>query len=243
MTGAGHSKNDVNAAHCPRTALVTGGNRGIGYAICKGLLADGYAVYLGARDADAGRRAVVSLGGGDHVVCLHLDITDALSVEEALAQTEDNGGPVDVLINNVGVYSQESLLGAGHNALSEALEINALGAYHMTRAFLPGMNARGYGRIVNISSGYGAVCSGLSGPPLYAISKATLNALTQAAAREAAKGVAVAAMCPGWVRTRMGGNGASRSPEEAADTALWLAAQDDTSANGRFFRDREEIPW
>ena len=230
-------------SNAKRTALVTGGNRGIGYAICKGLLANGYTVYLGARDADAGREAAVSLGGGDHVLGLHLDITDALSVEEALAQTEDNGGPVDVLINNAGVYPQDSLLSAGHDALSEALEINALGAYHMTRAFLPGMNGRGYGRIVNMSSGYGAVCSGLSGPPLYAISKATLNALTQAAAREARRGVAVAAMCPGWVRTRMGGNGASRSPEEAADTALWLATQRDTSANGRFFRDRQEIPW
>ncbi|MBM2578130.1 SDR family NAD(P)-dependent oxidoreductase [Jannaschia sp. Os4] len=228
----------------PRTALVTGGNRGIGYAVCAALLERGLRVWIGARDEAAGREAVERLGGpSERIDWVTLEVTDGLSVEEAAATIDERGSAIDVLVNNAGIYPQAPLLEAGADDLSEALEVNTVGPLRTTTAFLPGMNARGYGRVVNMSSGYGAVCAGLSGPPLYSVSKAALNALTQALAAEAGTGVAVSAMCPGWVRTRMGGNGAERSPEEAADTAVWLATAESTEANGRFFRDRKEIGW
>ncbi|MFO6463508.1 SDR family oxidoreductase [Jannaschia sp. KMU-145] len=106
------------------------------------------------------------------------------------------------------------------------------------------MTARGYGRIVNLSSGGGSFGEGLaSGHAAYAISKAALNAATVLAARGARGDVKVNAMCPGWVRTRMGGAAAPRSPAEGADTALWLATLPSDGPSGGFFRNRAPIPW
>ena len=105
------------------------------------------------------------------------------------------------------------------------------------------MNARGYGRIVNVSSGWGSFAEGLSGPGAYSISKAALNALTLSLSKDLPTNVKVNCMCPGWVRTRMGGEGAPRTPEEAADTAIWLATLPDDGPTGGFYRDRKLIAW
>lgn len=105
------------------------------------------------------------------------------------------------------------------------------------------MVERGYGRAVNVSSGYGSFAEGLEGPAAYALSKVALNAHTLRLASEVSGDVKVNAACPGWVRTRMGGSGATRSVEQGADTIVWLATLDGDGPSGGFFRDRERIGW
>ena len=117
------------------------------------------------------------------------------------------------------------------------------GPYHLIRALAPNMVERGWGRIVNVSSEWGSFADGLGGPNAYGVAKAALNALTLRLSRELPPSVKINAMCPGWVRTRMGGPGATRSPEEGADTALWLATLPEDGPTGGFFRDRKPIAW
>src|SRR5688572_7059796 len=216
-----------------RTALVTGGNRGIGFEICKALAAKGLDVVLAARDRDLGDAAARVLG----VKSVWLDITDRGSID-AIANE-----PVDILINNAGVYPSGKVLDAPPAAWREAFETNFFGALSLCRAFVPGMIARRYGRVVNVSSGYGSFAEGLEGPAPYALSKAALNALTVKLASEVKGDVKVNAACPGWVRTRMGGPGADSSPEEGADTVVWLATLPASGPSGGFFRRRKPIPW
>jgi NAD(P)-dependent dehydrogenase (short-subunit alcohol dehydrogenase family) len=111
------------------------------------------------------------------------------------------------------------------------------------RSLVPSMIASGYGRIVNVSSGWGSFAEGMGGPGAYGVTKAALNALTVRLAKELPSTVKVNAMCPGWVRTRMGGPSATRSPEEGADTAVWLSTLPEDGPTGGFFRDREPIEW
>jgi NAD(P)-dependent dehydrogenase (short-subunit alcohol dehydrogenase family) len=105
------------------------------------------------------------------------------------------------------------------------------------------MITRRYGLIVNVSSDWGSFAEGLGGPGLYGVTKAALNALTVRLAKELRSAVKVNAMCPGWVRTRMGGKGATRTPAEAADTAVWLATLPEDGPTGGFFRGRKPIEW
>ena len=214
-------------------ALVTGANRGIGLAIARGLADAGHDVIVGARDAEAGREAAASLGGES----VALDLMDPDSISRAAA----DAGPVEILVNNAGVLHDVSLV-APDNDFAEAMQVMVHAPHALIRALLPGMEAAGQGRIVNVSSGWGAHAEGLAGPGAYGVAKAALNALTRALARDLPNGVSCNAMCPGWVRTRMGGASASRSPEEGADTAVWLATRPEGDT-GRFYRDRREIPW
>ena len=117
------------------------------------------------------------------------------------------------------------------------------GPYHLIRGVVPGMRRGGYGRIVNVSSGWGSFADGLTGPGAYSVATAALNALTLTTAQLLPASIKVNAMCPGWVRTRMGGWGATLSPEEAADTAIWLATVDGDGPTGGFFRERRRIAW
>ena len=133
--------------------------------------------------------------------------------------------------------------GKGYEAFELSLDVNLMGALRTARAFMPAMVARGWGRVVNVSSIWGSFAKGLGGPPGYSVSKAALNALTVQLAREAGGGILVNAMCPGWVRTRMGGSNASRSPAEGADTAIFLATLPDDGPTGGFFSDRTPIAW
>ncbi len=217
-----------------KTALVTGGNRGIGYAIAKGLSDLGCRVVIGARDPAAGQQAAEELD----VESIGLDVADPASIESALMQL----GDLDVLVNNAGVLIDRPMLEhpEGYRA---SMAVMLDGPYHLIRGVAPGMAARGYGRIVNVSSDWGAFSQGLGGPGAYGLAKAALNALTLALSRELPSSVKINAMCPGWVRTRMGGDGASRTPEEGADTALWLATLPDDGPSGGFFRDRKALAW
>lgn len=228
-----------------RTALVTGGNRGIGLEICRGLARAGCRVFLGARDPDSGLRAAAELSGeGGQVSFLQLNVADAPSIDDCCAQLGRGGRGVDILVNNAGVYGGERLLGATEAEIAEGLETNVIGPLRLCRHLIPPMQAKGYGRVVNVSSGLGQLSGGLSGGAgVYNLSKAILNALTIRLALEAGPSVKVNAMCPGWVRTRMGGESAPRTPQQGADTAIWLARLPPEGPTGGFFRDRQPIPW
>lgn len=227
-----------------RSALVTGANRGIGLEVCRQLGGLGLRVVLTGRDAAAAREAAGRLKKeGFEVLAEVLDVASEASVAACAARLEGQGFQVSVLVNNAGVYPHGDLLTLPSPAVREALEINFLGALWTARAWMPGMIRGGYGRIVNVSSGYGSFSEGLEGPAAYAVSKAGLNALTARLASEARGDVKVNAACPGWVRTRMGGRGAPRSVEQGADTIVWLATLGRGGPNGGFFRDRERIAW
>jgi NAD(P)-dependent dehydrogenase (short-subunit alcohol dehydrogenase family) len=227
-----------------RTALVTGANRGIGLEVCRQLARAGLEVLLGARDPAAGTDAAASLASqGLRVRPEVLDVASDASVASCAERLRADGTAVDVLVNNAGVYPEGTVLSAGWEDFRIALEVNFLGALRTCRAFVPAMVRAGHGRVVNVSSGYGSFEEGLEGPAAYALSKAALNALTSKLASEVSGDVKVNAACPGWVRTRMGGAGATRSGEKGAETIVWLATLPAGGPNGGFFRDRRRIAW
>jgi NAD(P)-dependent dehydrogenase (short-subunit alcohol dehydrogenase family) len=230
----------------PRSALVTGGNRGIGLETCRALAAKGLSVVLTARDRRRGEDAVAELvrAGVKDVRFEWMDVANETSVLDCAERLADARIDIDVLVNNAGVYPEGAVLEPkGLVAMEEAFLANFWGAFWCCREFVPRMVERGYGRVVNVSSGYGSFGEGLDGPPAYCISKAALNALTVKLAQEVKGDVKVNAACPGWVRTRMGGPGAELAPEKAVGTIVWLAMLPKRGPNGGFFRDREPVPW
>jgi NAD(P)-dependent dehydrogenase (short-subunit alcohol dehydrogenase family) len=228
-----------------RTALVTGGNRGIGLEVCRQLARKGLRVWLAARDVAAGREAAAELAREGEVRALRLDVASEASIREALQVLAGAGAgaEVDVLVNNAGIYPSGSLLRGDLGAFRETMDVHFFGPLLLCRALVPGMLARGYGRVVNVSSGYGALGEGLEGPAAYSVSKAALNALTIKLAGEVSGDVKANAACPGWVRTRMGGRGAPTSVEDGAATIVWLATLPAGGPNGGFFRRRRRIHW
>ena len=227
-----------------RTVLVTGANRGIGLAIARELAELGHSVLLSSRDAKAGEDAARSLRRlGLAVAPLHVDLTVAATIDAAINDIHKSGRSVDVLVNNAGVLHEKPLLELTDAEIADSIAVHLTGPLRLIRALVPTMVARGYGRIVNVSSDWGSFAAGLGGPGLYGVTKAALNALTVRLAKELPSAVKVNAMCPGWVRTRMGGQSATRTPDEGADTAVWLATLPDDGPTGGFFRDRQPIEW
>ena len=218
-------------------ALVSGANRGIGAEIARELARDhGFHVYAGARDPS-------QLEPADGIDPIQLDVTDQASVDAARERVEADAGQLDSLVNNAGVYGDP--VGAATYDLEDAhevLEVNTFGPWRLIEAFLPLMRSSAHPRIVNVSSGAGQLSDMNGGRAAYRVSKAGLNALTRTLAWDE-RWVKVNTMCPGWVRTDMGGPSASRSVEEGADTAVWLATLPDDGPTGGFFRNRKPIPW
>ena len=227
-----------------RTALVTGANRGIGLAIARQLAERGNAVLLGSRDPDAGEQAAQSLRRlGVDAAVVRIDLNVPSTIDAAVSDIRKSGRTVDVLVNNAGVLQEKPLLELTDAQIAESIAAHVTGPIRLVRSLVPDMIARGYGRIVNVSSGWGSFAEGMGGPGAYGVTKAALNALTVRLSKELPPTIKVNAMCPGWVRTRMGGEGASRSPDEGADTAVWLATLPDDGPTGGFFRDRKPIAW
>ena len=229
-----------------RIALVTGGNRGIGYETCKELAHVGCHVILTSRNEEDGRRAVAKLDSGDKIVFRKLDITDTKEIEALRDWIVDTYGRLDILINNAGVYLDEgvSVFDVGEKTMRDSLEVNFYGAFHLCRAFVPVMRKNGYGRIVNVSSGYGAMSEMGGQVAAYRISKAALNALSLIIAHELRdSNIKVNAVCPSWVNTEMGGSMAPVSPETAAKDVVYFAMLEEGGPSGGFFRFRKPIPW
>ncbi|MGZ5387667.1 MAG: SDR family oxidoreductase [Solirubrobacterales bacterium] len=224
-------------AAAQRVALVTGASRGIGAEIARQLAADhGVLVFAGARDpGDVAEQA--------GVVPVKLDVADDGSVAALRERIESGPGRLDVLVNNAGVGGSYSDTAAeiGLDEVRDTLEVNLFGPWRLVQALLPLLRRSDDARIVNLSSGAGQLDDMNGGYPGYRVSKVGLNALTRILANEEPE-VRTNSLCPGWVRTDMGGPGASRSVAEGADTAVWLAT-DAGVGSGGFYRDRKPIPW
>lgn len=220
-------------------ALVSGAGRGIGAEIAGQLAADHGFIVL------AGARATSKVAAGEGIRPIELDVTDQASVDAAREAIASDPGRLDVLVNNAGVFGPRE--GVGEADLDEVRavwETNTLGPMRLAQAMLPLLRASEHPRIVNVSSGAGQLSEMNGGSAGYRVSKSGLNAVTRVLAEdEDSSGVLVNSLCPGWVRTDMGGEGAPRSVAEGADTAVWLATLPDDGPSGGFFRDREPIPW
>jgi NAD(P)-dependent dehydrogenase (short-subunit alcohol dehydrogenase family) len=229
-------------------AVVTGANRGLGLEVCRQLARRGMHVLLTSRDPKRGRRAVEQLAGeGLRLEFFPLDVTDGSSIDALARHLRTGPGRLDVLVNNAGVFldpggREASVFAAELDTIRRSIETNTLGPFRLCQALVPLMSAGG--RIVNVSTGMAQLSDMNGGYPGYRFSKTALNALTRILADELREaGIKVNSVCPGWVRTDMGGPNATRSVSEGADTIVWAASLAEDGPSGGFFRDRRPIPW
>lgn len=230
-----------------QVALVTGGNRGIGYELIKQLALKGFKVILASRDPEMGHEAAQKLMDSNlDVSFVEMDVDNQESISQAAFTINEKYGRLDVLINNAGVYldKNEKLVNMEPSILERTMATNFFGAYHVIRSFIPLMEKRGFGRIINVSSEYGVV-SDMSYPGVgaYKLSKFALNGLTRLAAAEINGDIKINAVDPGWVSSDMGGPSAPRTPKRAAESIMWLATIGPEGPNGGFFRDGKQIDW
>jgi NAD(P)-dependent dehydrogenase (short-subunit alcohol dehydrogenase family) len=231
-----------------RVAIVTGANRGLGFEICRQLAQSGLRVVLTSRNAAKGKAACQALHATALPVAFcRLDVTSARSIKAFIGLITAKFGRADVLINNAGVMldaRDTRFVDSELTTYRTTFETNVWGPLLLTQALLPLMRKNRYGRIVNLSSGLGQLTGMGSNTPAYRMSKTALNALTCIVAAEMKdRNVLVNAACPGWVRTDMGGAGASLSVAQGADTPVWLATLPDNGPSGGYFRSRKLIPW
>jgi NAD(P)-dependent dehydrogenase (short-subunit alcohol dehydrogenase family) len=213
-------------------ALVSGANRGIGLEVARELARDGYRVLAGTRSLDA----MGDMGGLD-ITPVQLDVTDTESIARLPLER-----PLEVLVNNAGVYPPGRASEIDFDEAEQTWQINALGAWRLAVAAIPHMG-RG-ARIVNVSSGAGSLETMDATYPAYNVSKAAMNAITRVLAADLrGRGILVNSVCPGWVRTDMGGPGATRSVEEGAASVLWAARLGPDGPTGGFYRDGNPVPW
>jgi NAD(P)-dependent dehydrogenase (short-subunit alcohol dehydrogenase family) len=222
-------------------ALVTGGNRGIGLEVARQLGRDGMRILLGSRDRQRGEAAAATLRGeGLDITPLELDVADPAAAASVGPAIEAAGGRLEVLVNNAGVYPGGRASQIDFDVVEETWQANAAGAWRVAVAAIPYMEPGA--RIVNVSSGAGSLTTMDASMPAYNVSKAALNAITRVLAADL-PGLLVNSVCPGWVRTDMGGAGASRSVEEGAASVLWAARLGPDGPSGGFFRDGNPVPW
>jgi NAD(P)-dependent dehydrogenase (short-subunit alcohol dehydrogenase family) len=217
------------------TALVTGANRGIGLEVARQLAARGHTVLAAARDPDA----IPAIDGDVRPV--RLDVTN----QREIAAVQRELDSLDVLVNNAAIHHDtwQRVLTADLDVVREALETNTLGPWRLALAFSELLRASPHGRLVNVSSGAGALTGMGDGHPAYSISKAALNALTLMLAQALRRDrVLVNAVCPGWVETDMGGPG-GRPVADGAAGIVWAATLPDDGPTGGFFRDGRRIDW
>ena len=230
-----------------RIALISGANRGIGLETCKELAQLGMKVILTSRDPIQGQAALSEITEMDSKIVYHqLDITDQDSIDKLQTYVKKEFGRLDVLVNNAGIYLDQgiSVFDLSAKELQKTLDVNLFGAFRLSQAFIPMMRSQKYGRVINVSSGMGSLEEMGGMNAAYKVSKTALNALTRVFAGELLNtNIKVNAMCPGWVRTRMGGPAAPRSLEQGVDTIIWLATLPEDGPSGGYFRDREPIPW
>ncbi|MBV7509362.1 SDR family oxidoreductase [Bacillus sp. sid0103] len=230
-----------------KVALVTGGNRGIGYELVKQLALKGFKVILASREPETGHEVVQKLKESNlDVSFVVMDVDNQESIHQAAITVNERYGRLDVLINNAGVYLEENkkLVAMDPSILERTMTTNFFGAFHVIRSFIPLMEKQGYGRIINVSSEYGAMSEmSYQGVGAYKLSKFSLNGLTRLVAAEINGDIKINAVDPGWVSSDMGGPSAPRTPKQAAESILWLATIGPEGPNGEFFRDGKRIDW
>ena len=233
-----------------KTALVTGSNKGIGYALVRELKALGYDVWLGARSPELGLTAATELG----VHFLQLEVTDSASIATAVAKFSETNASLDLLINNAGVFKmgvdgQSS--SATLQAMRETFEVNVFGVVSVTQAFLPLLKKATSAQVLNVSSGMGSQGLladpkvGLSFPPMlaYSSSKAALNTFTILLASELKDaGIKVNSICPGYTATELNGNSGTQTTETSAKMIVSKIQAKDLGT-GQFLQVDGTYPW
>ena len=228
-----------------KTALVTGANKGIGFEVARELARLGLRVFLGARNAEAGQAAAKKLKSAGDVTFLQIDVSKPESIRAAAEEISRHSDRLDVLVNNAGVLLDEDkdALSVTPEIFETTIRTNTLGPWLVAQAFVPLLKKSAAPRIVNVSSGGGQLEDGADGwAPAYCVSKTALNGVTAQLAAALPK-FAVNSVCPGWVRTDMGGENAIRSVAEGAATIVWLATDAPHDLTGKFVKDRKVIPW
>src|SRR5438093_4887788 len=230
-----------------RIALVTGANKGIGFEVARDLARKGFHVFLGARDTEAGGAAAEKLQKEDYgeITFIKIDGSKRDSVRRAAEEFSKERDRLDALVNNACTLldDDKDVLTITPEIFETTLRTNTLGALLVAQAFVSFLKKSNAPRIVNVSSGGGQLADGADGwAPAYCISKTALNGVTSQLAAALPK-FAVNSVCPGWVRTDMGGPNATRSVGEGATGTVWLAADAPQNETGKFWRDRKVIPW
>jgi NAD(P)-dependent dehydrogenase (short-subunit alcohol dehydrogenase family) len=235
-----------------RIALVTGANKGIGFEVVRQLRRERFHVFLGARDESGGKAGAEKLNkearqkeNYGEVTFLKIDITNADSIKRAAEEFGKQSDCLDALVNNAGILldDDKDVLTTTQEIFETTLRTNTLGALLVSQAFVPFLKKSDAPRIVNVSSSGGQLTDGADGwAPAYCISKTALNGVTVQLAA-ALPDFAVNSVCPGWVRTEMGGSNATRSVAEGASGIVWLACEAPQSLTAKFVKDRKIIPW
>jgi NAD(P)-dependent dehydrogenase (short-subunit alcohol dehydrogenase family) len=229
-----------------KIVLITGAHRGIGLEIGKQLLAKDFTVLFTLRNMAIGRPIVDEIRKDYKKAWFHqLDVSEEQSIADVVTYIDEACERIDVLINNAAILHDQNHASVQVSLpdIRETMETNLYGPMMVTRAMIPFLKKSDDPRVINISSTMGQLSTMGAGYGAYRISKTALNALTVIQSKELAReGIKVNSMCPGWVKTKMGGPGAPRSPEEGAETAVWLASSGNIPS-GKFFKDRKEIPW
>ena len=232
-----------------KVILVTGGNRGLGLAACRQFAALGHRVLLGSRDPVAGAAAAEAIGDGD-VEPVGLDVTSERDIGALVGHIDEHYGRLDVLVNNAGIMidgtdgGSSSIRAADIGAIERSLQVNTLAPIRLINSLLPLLERVDDARIVNLSSGMGQLADMGGNYPGYRLSKTALNAVTRIFAAELDPGrFSINSVCPGWVRTDMGGADAELEPEEGVDTVVWLATDAGARGSGGFYRQRRRIDW
>ena len=241
--------------HDKRVALVTGANRGIGYAISRQLVEQNITVILGSRDPSSGAAACSRLqAAGLDAHFELLDVTDEKSIKAAIESIQAQFGRLDILVNNAGIMIDGGLdtRSVDQEIMQQTFKTNVMGPLLLCQNCISLMKTNSYGRIVNMSSTLGSlteIADSNSGfaevrVPAYRLSKAALNCITTLLATEVSEdNILINSACPGWVKTDMGGDQAPLTPEQGADTPVWLATLPDGGPTGGFYRERNLIPW
>ncbi len=235
-----------------KIALVTGGNRGLGYGVTEDLAKKGFKVILTSRDPKKGEQKASELKNkGLDVVSHLLDITDPSSIQSIYHFVQNTFGRLDVLINNAAInigderkIEDENQFKAQREKLESTLMTNVVGAYDLCNRFGNLMENTGFGRIVNVSSGAGQLtATPFEGYTTYSISKTALNAVTAFLSHRWKNDVLINSVCPGWVKTDMGGPNAPREIEEGVSSIVWAATLPKGGPTGKFFRDGKPLEW
>ena len=235
-----------------KLALVTGGNRGIGYEICKQLLEKKITVILSTRNKEKGTIAIEKLGNTDQLIYQRLDLSDSRTFKDIIYFIDREFGKLDILVNNAGINLESSsdtnkevsALNPNYDDILKMFEINTLNTIKLTNYLIPTLRKSKDARIINLSSSMGQLTNMDKGSIGYRLSKTGLNVMTRVFSKELqGSNIRINSVSPGWVQTDMGGANGRLKVEDSVETIIWLATEPNLKINGRFLKDKTEIDW
>ncbi len=228
-------------------AIVTGANRGLGLGVSEDLAKKGHTVIMAGRKLSELLKHQAEFKQKDlKVHVLELDVSSPASIEAGVKKVIADFKSIDILVNNAGVFKDglKEDVAQLSETMTDTLRTNTIGPALMIQAALPHMKVQNRGRIVNVSSGMGGLNEMDGGYFAYRVSKAALNAITKVFAAEIrGQNILINSVCPGWVKTDMGGAGADREVAEGVASIVWAALLPDGGPSGGFYRDGKALQW